>query len=114
MSEGKDAVITSNALQLRSASHPPANRSSLSPFNFHLKQNSCHRLEAKNSHPFQLPANEQECLIMEAVGELLPALYRKWASHHPASFALQLGSPMLRAINLVLPGPQLPPLQALP
>lgn len=48
--------------------HPPP-PSAMSPFNFRLKQNSCHRPKAKNRNPFQLPANSQARLIMEAVGE---------------------------------------------
>lgn len=56
MSERKNEVITSNALQLWLCL-PSPNPSSMSPFNFHLKQNSCHRPKAKNRNPFQLLAN---------------------------------------------------------
>lgn len=57
MSERKTEVITSNALQLLPLPPHPPTPSNTSPFNFHLKQNSCHRPKAKNRNPFQLLAN---------------------------------------------------------
>lgn len=49
------------------------------PFNFHLKQNSCHRPRAKNRNPFQLLANQRLMFLLYKHREdwLLPGKHGK-------------------------------------
>lgn len=78
------------------------------PFNFHLKQNSCHRPRAKNRNPFQLLANQQLMFLLYKHREdwLLPGKHGKCllvSGTSPPKLTVELSFQCYNQLSMIIP-----------